>query len=389
MHRNIIHLHIPAFPITLERIGCPELRDRPVAVAPLHSERGLILSASAEARREGVFKGMALARAVKFCPDLIVLPPNPELAEKGCRVLGKAVSRYTPLWEPAKPGHIYMDITGTERLWGRAKDTAHRVSREIKGDLSLPGAVGVAGSKMISSIASRVMPSEGVLDVDHGREAAFIAPLRVDYLPGVGHVRKRTLLEELNITVIREIAVLDVCNLKLVFGRRAIVIHQRSLGVDPTPVNPPEKKPSVSESIVLPRDENDDHILLGILYGLVEKCSHRLRQRDVLPQKAGLILRYSDQIEVSRQVSLPKNSFWDFDLYPPIEQLFFKACRRRVGVIFLRVWFRELRPVSAQLSLFSQGSPAVKKNTEVIRALDCIRKKHGEEVIKFGKTGLI
>lgn len=389
MNRNIIHLHIPSFSITLERVSCPELRDRPVAVAPLHSDRALILSVSTEARREGVFKGMALGKAVKFCPDLIVLPPNPALTEKGCRVLAKAISRYTPLWEPAKPGHVYMDVTGTERLWGRAKDTAYRISREIKGDLSLVGAVGVAGNKMISSIASRVMPSEGVLDVGHGKEAAFIAPLRVDYLPGIGHVRQRTLLEELNISLIREIAILDVCNLRLVFGRQAIVIHQRALGIDPTPVHPPAIKPSVSESITLPRDENDDRKLLGVLYVLVEKCSQRLRKRGILPRKAGLILRYSDQTEVSRQVSLPTGSFWEFDLYAPLVQLFFKTCQRRVGVRFLRVWFRELMPVPAQLSLFSQEQPLVKKNVEVIRALDNIRKRHGDKVIKFGKAGLI
>jgi DNA polymerase-4 len=239
---------------------------------------------------------------------------------------------------------------------------------------------------MISSIASRVMPSEGVLDVDHGREADFIAPLRVDYLPGIGHVRRRTLLEELNISLIREIAILDICNLKLVFGRQAIVIHQRSMGIDPTPVHPPEIKPSVSESIILPRDENDDYKLLGILYALVEKCSRRLRNRNVLPLKAGLVLRYSDQIEVSRQVNLSRGSFWDFDLYAPLEQLFFKACQRRVGVRFLRVWFKELRPVSAQLSLFSTEYPLAKRNAEVIRALDRIRERHGQGVITFGKA---
>lgn len=386
MNRNIIHLHIPAFPITLERVGRPELRDRPVAVAPLHSDRALILSVSAEARREGIFKGMALGKAVKFCPDLTVLPPNPGLTEKGCRVLATAISRYTPLWEPAKPGHMYMDMSGTGRLWGRAKDTASRIRMEIKGNLSLPGTVGVAGNKMISSIASRVMPSEGVLDVDHGEEAAFIAPLRVDYLPGIGHIRRRTLLEELNISLIREIAILDIGHLKLVFGRQAIIIHQRAQGVDPTPVHPIAMKPSISESIILPKDENDDHKLLGVLYVLVEKCSQRLRSRGVLPQKAGLVLRYSDQAEVSRQVRLSFDSFWDFDLYAPLEQLFFKACQRRVGVRFLRVWFKELRPVSTQLSLFSQKSSLVKKNIEVIRALDNIRKRHGDEAIKFGKV---
>ncbi len=160
----------------MERACHPELRDRPVAVAPPHSERALILSVSSEARKEGIFKGMSLGKAIKFCPALTVLPPNPGLTEKASLVLTKMLAQYTPLWEPFRPGHVYLDVTGTERLWGRAKDTASRLQREIKGHLRLSGAAGVAGNKMVSSIASTIMLSEGVLDVDHGQESSFMTP---------------------------------------------------------------------------------------------------------------------------------------------------------------------------------------------------------------------
>jgi len=122
LDRHIIHIHIPAFRIAMERANRPELRGRPVAVAPPQSDSALILSASPEAGREGVFKGMALGKAMRLCPDLTILPPNPPLLEKGCRLLAGVAARYTPIWEATGPGHVYMDITGTERLWGRAKD---------------------------------------------------------------------------------------------------------------------------------------------------------------------------------------------------------------------------------------------------------------------------
>ncbi|MFB0520181.1 MAG: DNA polymerase IV, partial [Desulfatiglandales bacterium] len=169
MYRHIIHLHIPAFPIAVARVSQPELKDRPVAVAPPHSERALILSVSPEARREGIFKGMPLGKAMRFCPDLTILPPNRDLTGKACQTLAKVVAQYTPLWEPSRPGHIYLDVTGTDRLWGRAKETANRLRREIKDHLRLSGMVGVAGNKMVSNIASKIVSSEGVLDVDHGR----------------------------------------------------------------------------------------------------------------------------------------------------------------------------------------------------------------------------
>lgn len=387
MDRHIIHLHIPAFSIAVARVCQPRLRDRPVAVAPPHSERGLILSASPEARREGVFKGMPLGKAVRLCPGLAVLPPNPALTEKACKVLGEVVAGYTPLWEPARPGHIYLDVTGTERLWGRAKDTGYRLGQEIKARLSLSATIGVAGNKMVSSIASRIIPCEGVLDVGQGQEAAFMAPLKVNVVPGIGRFRREILLEELNITLVRELAVLDMGSLRLIFGRQTFVIHQRTLGIDTTPVYPMPMKPMVSEEITLPQDENDDRMLLGALYRLVEKCSYRLRSRGLFPRKAGLLLRYSDQMETTRQLKLPSHSsFWDFDLYDPIEKMFVNACNRRVRVRFIRVWFRDFSNSNDQLSLFHTTSPDGNRKSLVIQALDRIRERHGEEAIKYGRA---
>ena len=386
MHRHIIHLHIPAFPIAVARVSQPELRGRPVAVAPPHSERTLILSVSSEARREGIFKGMPLGKAMKFCPDLTVLPPNRDLTGKACQVLARMVAQYTPLWEPSRPGHIYLDMTGTDRLWGRSKDTANRLRREIKEHLRLPGMVGVAGNKMVSSIASRIVSSEGVLDVDHGQESSFMAPLKASVLPGIGHVRRRILLEELNISLVREVAALDMDNLKLVFGRLAYVIHQRALGIDPTPVYPPRREPTVAEEVTLPQDENDDEKLLGILYGLVERCSHQLLSRALFPHKAGLVFRYTDQEEIIRQINLPHVSFEDFDLYAPLKGIFLRACQRRVRVRFMKVWFQDFSPPFSQLSLFPARSPITEKKALVTQALDRIRERYGDEAIRYGRT---
>ncbi|MCD4717743.1 MAG: hypothetical protein K8R45_13515 [Desulfobacterales bacterium] len=386
MHRHIIHIHISAFSIAVARVFRPELRERPVAVAPARSERALILSASLEAQKEGVFKGMPLSKAKKSCPALLVLPPDPGLTKEACRTLARVAAQYTPLWEPARPGHVYLDVTGTERLWGRAKDTACRLKKEIKDRMSLPGTVGVAGNKMVSNIASRIIPSSGVMDVDPGREGPFMAPLKVGVVPGIGRFRKKVLLEELSIIRVRELAALDMGSLKLVFGRQAFIIHQRALGIDPTPVCPAPEKPMVKEEVTLAQDENDDQKLLGTLYGLVEKCAFRMRKRALFPAKAGLLIRHSDQMEIRRQVKLSLSSFWDFDLYGPLEALFLNACDRRVRVRFIRIRFWDFSYSSAQLSLFHAPSPALEKRSMVIQALDRIRERHGEGVIKYGRA---
>jgi DNA polymerase-4 len=240
---------------------------------------------------------------------------------------------------------------------------------------------------MVSSIASRIMPREGILDVDHGREATFMAPLKVGMVPGVGPFRKKILLEELNIVRVRELALLDAGRLKLIFGRQAFVIHQRALGVDLAPVCPSMAEPSVNEEVDLAEDENDDQKILDVLHKMVGKCALRLRKRVLFPRKAGILIRYSDQMESRRQIKLSRPSFWDFDLYPPVKALYFKACVRRVRVRFIRIWFWDLFREAGQLSLFNPRAPFRDKASLLTRTMDCIRERYGEDAVQYGGAG--
>ena len=374
----------------MARISRPELRERTVAVAASRSERSLILSVSREARSEGIFKGMPLGKAKKLCPGLTVLPPDPKAMEEACQNLAQSAARYTPLYEPSRPGHIYLDLTGTQRLWGKVKDTACHLRKEIRKRLCLTGTAGVASNKMVSNIASRTIFSEGspegVLDVDHGQEAPFMAPLKVGLMPGIGRVRQKILLEELNIIRIRQLAALDMGSLKLIFGHHAYLIHQRASGIDHTPIYPFTKTPVVGEDITLPRDENDDSRLLRLLHRLVEKCSYRMRKKALIPKKAGLSVRYSDQVETRRQIQLPRLDFRNFDLCNPLEKLFFEVCSRRVRVGFMRVWFWEFHPPNPQLALFHTPSPDKENKAMITRAMDRIMERYGTEAITYGKA---
>ena len=386
MNRHIIHFHIPALPIAVARVSRPDLRDRPVVIAAHRSGRSLVVSASREARSEGVFQGMPLQKARGCCPDLRILPPDPTAAEQACQALARAAARYTPRYEPARPGHLYLDLTGTQRLWGRARDTACRFRKEIQERLCLTGTVGVAGNKLVSSIASRIIFSEGILDVDHGREAGFMAPLKVGLMPGIGPMRRKLLSEELNIVRIRQLASLDMDRLALIFGRQAQVIRQRALGIDPTPVYPFFRMPVMAEAITLPQEENDDSRLLGHLYRRVEICGFRMRKQGLIPRKAGLLIRYADHVEAGGRLTLPRPSCQDPDLYGPLEALFLKRCTRRVRVGFLKVWFQDFSSPDPQLSLFSTRSPEEGRRDSLTRALDRIRKRYGEDGVGWGRA---
>jgi len=386
-HRVIIHLHIAALPIAVARVSQAPLRNRPVAVAPLQSDRSVVLSVSSEARREGVFKGMPLKKAMKRCPELKVLPPDPEVLEEACQHLAQTAARYTPIWEPSRPGHLYLDLTGSERLWGPVHDAARRFQKEIRDHLGLAGTLGVAANKLVSNAASRILsPGRdpmGMFNVEYGQESAFMAPLKVQALPGIGPVRQKTLLEDLNITRVGELAAMDVGRLKLIFGRRAPLIHQWSRGIDATPVYAQTKKPMVSEAAMLPQGENDDERLLKTFWRLVETCFYHMRKRHWFPLKAGFLVRYGDQVVATRSLKISPAvcgrgqtdglHLWNPALFASLEKLFFDVCQRRVRICFLKVWFREFRALHFQLSLFHAPTPREENTRRLVHAMDQIR----------------
>lgn len=387
MNREVVHVHIPAFPIEVARVVEPRLRGRPVAIAPPQSHRSLIVSVSLEARREGIFKGMALEQAKALCPHLELLAPNPELTARAFNALIALVRHYTPVWEPSRPGHIYLDLTGTGRLWGEARDVAWRLNREIRSRLDLRGVSGIATNKMVSAIASRILsPKQGIMDVERGQEKSFIAPLKVTMLPGIGRFQLKMLLQDLEIIRIGQLAGLDMESLRLIFGPRAPVIHQRAHGIDPTPVYPAPSKPVVSEEIVLQEDDNHNERLLAALYHLVERCARRMRERGAYAQRVGLLLRYSDTMEIKRRVRLPILTYWDFELYPHLKRLFFSACTRRTRVRFMKIWFWDFFYGENQLCLFEQPCPKREKNKAIVKALDKIRQRYGEKAIGYAKA---
>jgi len=191
--RQIIHLTVTAFPIAVERVIHPEWRFRPVVIAPPGSVRSVVTALSSEARDSGVRIGMALARAMKYCRNLVVLPPNEPLYARASRAIYRVLEEFSPVLEPSGYGHAYLDITGTIRLFGPARDTAWNAQKEIRRQLRLDASLGVASNKMVSKIASEVTRPSGLQDVPCGDESSFLSPLPVRWLPGVGFQTERLL----------------------------------------------------------------------------------------------------------------------------------------------------------------------------------------------------
>ena len=154
--RRVLYLNVTAFPIEIERVLDSSLMGRPVAIAPLKSDRSLLWEVSKESREWGVEKGMPLAQAKKICRDLILLPPKPDLYKKINREMEeKVLAKTTPLYEIEKPGHAYLDLTGFDKIYGASGDMATRIQNHMKSELSLFPSIGSSSNKLISKVAAK------------------------------------------------------------------------------------------------------------------------------------------------------------------------------------------------------------------------------------------
>ena len=381
MERQILHIDVNSFAVSVERVVNSRLRERPVIVAYPEMERSVVLSISNEARQAGIYRGMLLRQALRQCRDVTVIPPNEPLYSRAMGAMMKTISRFTPVIEPANYGHAYLDMTGTSRLFGLPRDVACKIQREIRSNVLLPTSLGIASNKLVSKIASEVINEGGIEQVQSGTERQFIAPLKIYHLPSIGQPVKKQLLE-LNIRIIKEIAELALPHLTMVFGRTGLKLHQAAQGIDHTPVFTPQQLPNIYEQQTLTEDTNDIFLLRGALYRLVEKVGSQLRQSSQTARKMMLEIYYADHREAAGQKRLPAATNMDRELFSVAEKLMRKILTRRIRVRKLAVRYFHLRPASAQMSFFDEPKN-YDADRNLNRAMDKIRQRFGEEAVRF------
>ncbi|MBZ5497080.1 MAG: DNA polymerase IV [Acidobacteriia bacterium] len=373
---EIIHIDIAAFAVAVERVVHPELRRRPVVVAPVGPSRSVVTALSPEAQEAGIRKGMILARALRRCRDVVVLPPNEPLYARASRALCRVLETFSPVLEPMGYGQAYLDMTGTGRLFGPPRDAAWHAQKEIRQRLHLDAALGVASNKMVSRIAAVVTEPVGLQDVPAGDESAFLAPLPAELLPGVGP-KTQEQLRELNIRIIRELAAMRLDHLVLAFGRLGFMLHQRALGIDNTPVYPPRAVPAVEEETVLAEDSNDWDLLKGALCGLCGRAGERLREQKQRAGQMEVRVRYSDYREVVGKAKLVPPLQSTAVLAARAGRLLERTLARRTRVRSLHLRLAELSSGPAQLDLFAD--PKLLRQARLESALDDLRRRFGDE----------
>jgi len=285
--RRILHLDVDAFLASVEQAMHPELRGRPLVIGGLPTERNLVMSCSYEARARGVRPGLALREAARRCPEAIFRRGDSNAANRLREETAGALARFSPIVEVASIDDFFVDLTGTERLAGRAFDVAETMRATIHDELTLPVTIGIGANKTMARLAGKLAKPGGIAEIRPGGERAFLGGMPVEQLPGVGHTIGR-LLERFAIRTVGDLARVSREVLFATFGRAGLVLHQRARGIDPEPVESTHRYVDGRLEVRAPRairrdstfepEEGRHTIHEAMIAYLIERAAHRLRQ---------------------------------------------------------------------------------------------------------------
>ncbi len=385
--RFIIHLNVADFAAAVERVMQPRLRGRPLVIAPEGIPRAVVYDMSEEAYRQGVRKEMSLRKALRRCPGAAVLSPHPDRYERAMRHLLECALPYSPLVEASDSrGHLFLDVTGTGRLFGPPPDVAWRIRKSVRSAMGLDPIWSVAPNKLTAKVATRIVKPTGEYIIGAGEEEAFLAPLPLHLIPGIESDDLKR-FSDFNLTLVREAARLSEEQLLLLFEGRGISLYEALHGIDPSPVRPfTQKPPVVALGHVFDTDAQAPVSVEGTLSRLVGQAGSRLRKQRLAAARIRVALDYSDGIRSGRQAAVAPASANDFRLFPAAEALLHQAWKRRVRVRrLILVCDRLTDPPPVQQDLFSGNVREKIVQEHLLSAMDAVRDRFGNDALCIGR----
>jgi DNA polymerase IV len=297
---TILHADLDAFFASVEQRDDPRLRGRPVIVGA-----GVVLAASYEAKAYGVRTAMGGRQARRLCPEAIVVPPRFGAYVEASRAVFDVFEDASPAVEGLSIDEAFLDVRGMERAFGTPVELAARLRRDVRGRVGLPITVGVARTKFLAKVASRVAKPDGLLDVPPADELAFLHPLPVEYLWGVGPVTAER-LHGYGVRTVGDVAQLSEPVLVALLGRAAgRQLHALAHNVDRRRVRPGRRRGSVGAQSALGRRRRTPEELDAVLIGLVDRVTRRLRRAGRTGRTVVVRLRFDDFTRASRSHTLP------------------------------------------------------------------------------------
>lgn len=374
-----------AFFAAVEVVRNPALAGKPLIIGGTKEDRrGVVSTASYEARHFGVHSAMPLTEAIRLCPQGIFMRGNTAYYQEASAQVRAILETVTPEVQMASIDEAYLDVTGSQRLFGGDDAIAAYIKSEIRAQTGLPCTIAITPNKLISKVGSDYAKPNGYLRVGAGEERAFLAPLSVKKLPGAGP-RTCTVLTSLGIVTVGELATAPLRVLERAFGVSAAVSLQRmALGVSNSVVETAHVPKSISRETTFPKDVGDWAQLERMVAFLTERCAYALREEGMEAKRVTLKVRYGDFETKTFAKTLEEATSVDSVLAGALQAMLPKGQARRAPVRLIGVAFGMLRSNQHQTLLFD-GSNS-EKWEQVLGRVDGVRHKLGFEAVRSGRS---
>ncbi len=381
--RVILHADMDAFFAAVEQRDRPELRGKPLLVGGT-GNRGVVSTASYEARPFGCRSAMPMAQARRLCPQAVVLPPDFDRYKAVSEVVMGVFARFSPLVEPLSLDEAFLDMTGAEGLFGPPEEMGRRIRGEVsEATRGLTISVGLAPCKFVAKVASDFRKPDGLMVVPPGEVTAFLWPLDVSRLWGVGP-KTREQLEGMGLRTIGDVAHAPLESLEGRLGEWGRRIHELAWGVDDRPVLSERETKSVGAETTLEKDVVGEGAILPHLHQAAGKVGRHLRAEGLLAGAVRVKLKTSGFRILSRQMALAAPTDSDRELERAAEVLLgqfdLTIPMRLVGMAAFDLSPAGQRPV--QGDLFSAGER--ERERKLDRTLDELRRRFGEDAVRWG-----
>jgi DNA polymerase-4 len=380
--RTIFHIDLDAFFCAVEELLSPALKDKAFMVGGKPNERGVVASASYAARKFGVRNAMPTAQAMRLCPGLIVVSHHRGDYSAFSRQVMSLLHEYGDAFQPISIDEAFLDLT--ELVKGITPlALAAEIQTRIRDEIHLPASIGVATSKLVAKMASGMAKPNGIKVIAPGDEAAFLAPMAVNELWGVGAATAAR-LSAIGIRTIGQIARAQPNQLRRIFGNQTDEVIAHANGIDDSPVQPDREIKSVSEERTFARDVSDPEILRKMLLALSDAVAMRLRANDLAARTVHLKLRWHDFNTITRQNTLPAPTQLGDEIFAAVEALWQSVWHKGDKVRLLGVGASGFED-NAQMSLFDDNKREQKR--ALANTLDELRKHYGDTIVRRASLG--
>lgn len=376
----LIHIDMDTFFVSVERKMDPSLEGKPVIVggrAGGNRERGVVAACSYETRKFGVHSAMPLVQALRLCPQAIVIPVGRSDYGAYSREIRELLEGFTDLVEMASPDEAYIDLQGTELLHGPPLVAADKLRRAVREGSGLPVSVGLATSRTVAKIASKLSKPRGLFVVFPGQEAAILKPLALRTLPGLGK-KTEARLRELGIRTLGELVDLGEERMASISGSHGRDLWRRARGLGSAQVTPHRERVQISAESTFVRDIGDREILANKLARMTMRVGSSLRAKGKQARTLTLKLRYPDFTTLTRQVPLVPPSSDDPTLLASAIRLLDATWDRKRPIRLMGVGVSNLEEdVQEDFLLLPERS----KKRRLMEAIDAVNEREGDGVV--------